>query len=254
MKRSDAEPRTCRGIFREVEHSPGREADDAGVLEATGRRLEEAGAGVVAYRRPEALIGPERALPTLAFSMCEGTAALGRLRDWERRGVCVINSSMSIANTHREKSLPLLEKVGVPMPESRLLDCGGPLPRDVDSDSLFSACWIKQAAEHKTREGDVVFATGLESVREALDGLRRRGLPRAVAQRHVDGDLVKFYGVADASAIAARDEPAPRPGSSGFTPGSGPLRGMPLTLGACATSRAVARRRWVSTSGVATPS
>jgi hypothetical protein len=86
------------------------------------------------------------------------------------------------------------------MPESRLFDCKLPLPRGKEQDRLFSACWVKQATEHKTREGDVVFATDPAAVRNALDRLSGRGLPRAVVQAHVEGDLVKFYGVAGGGA------------------------------------------------------
>jgi hypothetical protein len=95
------------------------------------------------------------------------------------------------------------------MPESRLLECAGALPRGEKEDRLFSACWIKQATEHKTREGDVVFASDPSSVRDALERLRARGQPRAVAQRHVEGDLVKFYGVSAAGDAAARGAAAP---------------------------------------------
>lgn len=228
MKRSVAEPRVCWGIFREVEHSPGREADDAGILEATGRRLEEAGAGfTLAYRAPTALTGLESPLPSLAFSMCEGLPALECLRKWESRGVCVVNSPRSVGNTHRERTLPLLEDRRIPMPESRVLDAGLPLPRGEDADRLFSACWIKQATEHKTREGDVVFATDVSSVRDALERLRSRGLTRAVVQRHVEGDLVKFYGVTDAEA-AARGDASPASWFEWFYPREHPAAGHPF--------------------------
>ncbi len=186
----------CLGVYRELEHSPGREADDAGILEATGRRLGEGGAGfAVEYRVPQALTGHDEALPSLVFSMCEGRAALERVSQWESRGVWVVNSSRSVANTHRERMIRLLDQRRVPTPESRLLDCEGPLPGEATEDGLYSACWVKQATEHKTREGDVVFATDPSAVRDALDRLRSLGLPRAVVQRHVEGDLVKFYGV-----------------------------------------------------------
>ena len=188
----------CWGIFRELEHSPGREADDAAILTAAGRRLEDAGSGwIVAYRAPGELTGRENALPTLAFAMCEGRASLERLAQWESRGVCVVNSPRAIAATHREKMLPLLEDARIPMPESRLLDCAGPLPAGRAEERIFSACWIKQATGHKTREGDVVFAHDAASMEEALERLRGRGLPRAVAQQHVEGDLLKFYGVTE---------------------------------------------------------
>ncbi len=191
----------CWGIYREVEHSPGRVADDAAILEAAGRRLED-GDVPVDYRRPSEITGRETDLPALAFAMAEGQAALEALRKWESRGVMVVNRPRAIADTHRESMIPLLEERRVPVPETRLLDCVSPIPRSGENDRLFSACWVKQATEHKTREGDVVFAADPSSVRAALDCLRDRGQPRAVVQQHVEGDLIKFYGVS-----AAEDEP-----------------------------------------------
>jgi hypothetical protein len=202
VKRAVVDAPVCRGVFREVEHSPGRKADDAGILEAAGRRLAHAGFAV-GYLEPGALTGHETALPSLAFAMCEGEKALERLRVWESRGVSVVNSPISIVNTHRERTIALLEGRGIPMPESRLLDSGRPISRDRKDDGLFAACWVKQATEHKTREGDVIFATDRASVEAALDRLRSRGLPSAVVQKHVEGDLVKFYGVSDATTPAA---------------------------------------------------
>jgi hypothetical protein len=226
-----AETAVCWGVFREVEHSPGREADDAGILRAAGRRLEEEAGLTVAYREPATLTGRESVLPGLVFSMCEGLPALEALRRWERRNVCVVNSSRSVANTHRERMTPLLESRRIPIPESRLLVCNGPLPGDREAARLFSACWIKQATEHKTREGDVVFATDPSSVREALERLRTRGLPRAVAQRHLEGDLVKFYGVGVSAETVPGDDAALPAWFEWFYPKERPVAGHPFDAG-----------------------
>jgi hypothetical protein len=205
-RRSSAASVPCWGILREIEHSPGREADDAAILEAVGRRLDEAGSEVlVEYRQPGALTGRETALPALAFSMSEGLPALDALSRWERRGVVVVNTPRAVANTHRERMIPLLEGGGVPMPESRILECSGPVPAGAEDDALFAGCWIKQATEHKTREGDVVFASDRSGVRAGLARLADRKQPRAVVQRHVEGDLVKFYGVSSEGS----DAPSP---------------------------------------------
>jgi glutathione synthase/RimK-type ligase-like ATP-grasp enzyme len=196
VKEAMAGPAACWGVFREAEHSPGRQADDAAILEAAGRRLERAAERfAVSYRAPDSLTGEENSLPALAFAMCEGRPALEALQRWEARGVCVVNSARAVINTHREKTIPLLEGLAIPMPETRLLEAGRPLPRGAEEDRLYGACWVKQATEHKTREGDVVFATDPAAVEEALERLRGMGLPRAIAQRHVEGDLLKFYGV-----------------------------------------------------------
>ena len=217
---------SCWGVFREAEHSPCREADDAAILEAAGRRLEQFGFSVE-YRSPESLDAAEEGVPPLVFAMCEGLPALEVLGRWERRGVCVINGARAVVNAHRERSLRLLAGHGVPVPESRLLDGGEPVPRGAAESRLYSACWVKQAAEHKTREGDVRFATDADSVQDALDHLRARGLTRAVVQRHVEGDMVKFYGVAG-------EEASGRNGALGaswfrwFHPKEHPVAGHPF--------------------------
>ncbi len=185
------------GIFRETEHSPGRESDDAEILLATGRKLESEGIEV-SYRAPSDMTGSEEDLPLLAFAMCEGLPTLERLRQWEERGVCVINSARAVANAHRERALPLLERQRIPFPESLLWDPREPLPSGSKPRRLFESCWVKQASEHKTREGDVLFAADPAHVAAALRRLADRGSRRAVIQRHVDGDTLKFYGVGPA--------------------------------------------------------
>jgi len=232
---------TCWAVFREVEHSPGRETDDAAILRAVGARLEEADSGwKVEYRSPAAITGREGVLPVMAFSMCEGSTALGSLGRWEGRGVRVVNSARSVVNTHRECALPLLDAARVPVPESRVLDSADPsIPEDP---ALYSSCWVKQATEHKTREGDVVFATDARAVAEALQMLRARKLPRVVVQRHLDGDLVKFYGVGSGAGIGTSSEGGESAGPSWFRwfhPREHPPKGHAFDAGAL---RDIARR------------
>ena len=238
MTRRAPDGAACWGIYREPEHSPFREADDAAILEATGARLEQFGFSVT-YRRPGDLDPDAGDLPPLVFAMCEGSAALDVLSRWERRGVCVINAARAVASTHRERSQRLFEDAGVPVPETRLLDAAVPVPRGAADSQLYAACWVKQAAEHKTREGDVRFASDADSVEDALGRLRARGLARAVVQRHVSGDLVKFYGVA-----APHGNGKPRGVSAPgwfqwFYPKEHPSEGHPFDAGAL---RAIACR------------
>ena len=50
---------TCWGLFREREHSPGRESDDAEILRLTGKHLETYGLHVE-LRAPEELVATGR--------------------------------------------------------------------------------------------------------------------------------------------------------------------------------------------------
>jgi hypothetical protein len=82
------------------------------------------------------------------------------------------------------------EEAGVPFIKSRLVatlgDLRGELPLPL---------WVKRADVHNTQEGDVILAETEGAVVDALGSLGARGIPRAVLQPHVTGDLIKFYGV-----------------------------------------------------------
>lgn len=177
----------CWGIFRERTHSPGRESDDAEILRLTGKHLEANGFQVV-LKRPEE-IEPFDAPPPCAFLMCERADILRQLRAWEASGVPQVNSPLAVLNTYRERMIAQLEEANVPFVESRIVptaEANGPYPVPV---------WVKRADVHNTQSGDVVFAPTEDAVDAALRGLAQRGIPGAVIQPHLEGDLVKFYGV-----------------------------------------------------------
>lgn len=177
----------CWGVFREREHSPGRESDDAEILRLTGKHLEALGFQVELKAAEE--LGAVDTRPHCVFLMCERLDALRRLLAWERSGVRHVNAPLAVLNTYREQMIAQFHEANVPFIESRLVptrgsDGGGALP-----------VWVKRADVHNTQDGDVVFAETREALASALDGLAARGIERAVLQPHVDGDLVKFYGV-----------------------------------------------------------
>jgi len=60
--------------------------------------------------------------------------------------------------------------------------------------------WVKRYDFHATESRDVMYAASEEGWQEALRGFAKRGIPFVVAQEHVPGDLVKFYGVRNAKA------------------------------------------------------
>ena len=180
--------RSCWGIFRERAHSPGRESDDAEILRLTGKHLEAQGFQV-SFRTPDELHGADDDRPAYMFLMCEGPDALSRLRAWEGEGVLQVNRPLAVLNTYRERMIVQLQEANVPFIGSRIVSTSGG-----DGHERLPV-WVKRADVHNTQEGDVTFAPTPTAVTDALHGLAERGIPRAVIQPHVEGDLVKFYGI-----------------------------------------------------------
>ncbi len=178
----------CWGVFRERTHSPGREVDDGEILRLTGKHLEERGFDVV-LRSPDELLAPGEEPPEFVFLMCEGAQVLRQLRAWETAGVRQVNSPVAVLNTYRERMIAQFGEAGVAFIPSTLVSTAvPPLPTSLP-------VWVKRADVHNTQEGDVVFAATEEAFHAALEGLARRGIARAVIQEHLEGDLIKFYGI-----------------------------------------------------------
>jgi hypothetical protein len=178
----------CWGIFREQTHSPGRESDDAEILRLTAKHLEAAGFQA-SLKTPDELMSLTEPPPRSVFLMCEGAAVLRRLEQWERSGTRHVNTPLAVLNTYREQMVRRFQEASVPFISSRVVST---------ADATASAAppvWVKRADVHNTQDGDVVFAVTADAVAAALAGLDERGIRRAIIQPHLDGDLIKFYGI-----------------------------------------------------------
>ena len=176
------------GIFRERTHSPGRESDDAEILRLTGKQLEARGYQIV-LKGTDELGGPDEVAPDFVFLMCETLEPLRRLAAWEAQGVPHVNSIGAVLNTYRDRMIAQFEEAVIPFVPSRRVDTSTPAP------SVPLPVWVKRADVHNTQDGDVVQASSPAAVASALAAMVQRGIERAVLQPHVEGDLVKFYGV-----------------------------------------------------------
>jgi hypothetical protein len=66
-----------------------------------------------------------------------------------------------------------------------------------ESGALEGRLWLKRGDVHAIQEGDVVSVASPEALTEALGHFRANGIRQVLVQEHVDGDVVKFYGVGD---------------------------------------------------------
>lgn len=193
-------PAYCWGIFREREHSPGRETDDTEILRLTAKHLEAAGFQV-RLKTPEEVMASIDPPPSAVFLMCERLGILELLCGWEALGIRQVNRPAAVLNTYRERMITQFQQAMVPFISSQVVATGGPQP----THSL--PVWVKRADVHNTQDGDVVFAPTPSACGDALAALAARGIERAVVQPHQEGDLIKFYGVG-VSAERRRPRPA----------------------------------------------
>ena len=182
--------KTCWGIYRESAHSPGRIDDDGAIMKSVGEALAERGFNVE-------LVAADAAFETPCaniFAMCERGAVLDRLKDAEKAGSIVVNSPDAIRNTYRHRMVELFAQHHVPAPASQIVATDAKKPEPT------AGVWIKRYDFHATQPDDVIYTASKDGWREALYRFAKRGIPFIVAQEHMAGDLVKFYGVRNCAA------------------------------------------------------
>lgn len=182
--------RSCWGIYRESAHSPGRIEDDRAILDSVGAALATRGFDVK-------LIAPDAGFDARfanIFVMCERGPILDRLQNAEKTGSIIVNSPDAIRNTYRHRMVGLFARHRVSAPVSQIV------ASDASKARAAIGVWVKRYDFHATEAHDVMYAASEEGWREALSGFAKRGIPFVVAQEHVPGDLVKFYGVRNAIA------------------------------------------------------
>lgn len=185
------------GIFRERQHSPGREFDDTEILRLVAKHVEAAGYQVHLTTPEDPGGGVDDPIPSLVFLMCERMAALERLEPLERSGIPHVNSLRGVLNTYRDRMIPLLAASRIPIPKSRIIssDPSGLGDLSLSLEGAVFPIWIKRADVHNTQSGDVELIPSPEQFQIALAALHDRGISRVVAQQHIPGDLIKFYGI-----------------------------------------------------------
>ena len=132
------------------------------------------------------------------FTMLRGEKALEQLQRLELKGIPVLNPTAGIRNAERKNITRLMMEHGIPMPqtwrvdETQMPDCSFP-------------CWLKRADGWAQKRKDVAFAESREQLLAAAIEMRRGnpGCSMTVSE-HLQGDLVKFYGVEGTSFFSWR--------------------------------------------------
>ena len=178
------------GVSRGNEFSPNHVGNDAAIFNKVVETLSGLGCDVQVYTEKE-FIGEPAIVADVIFNMARDRRSISRLKELEDAGCLVINSAYGIDNCVRQPMTELLIQNHVPHPYSQIVEVDDCL------DGMDYPCWIKRGDSHAMVKEDVCYVTSSEEACDVLVDFKERGIPTAVVNEHLFGDLIKFYGVKD---------------------------------------------------------
>ncbi len=183
---------TIAGIMRAGAYSPNHIGNDAAIFNAAADHLRKRGCIVNIYSE-EQFIANEVTEPVIV-NMCREMKSIHKLQELEQKGALVINSGFGIENCTRERMTRILVGSNIPYPESLIVNTDEGVTAALKK-AGFTQCWIKRGDFHAMHKEDVSYVRHPEEAQEVLQEYFLRGIKRAVINRHLVGDLIKFYGV-----------------------------------------------------------
>ena len=180
------------GIMRAGAYSPNHIGNDAAIFNAAADELRKRGCIVDIFSEERFIESDIDA--DVVLNMCREQASIAKLQSLEDKGLIVINSGYGIENCTREKMTRLLMGHGIPYPDSLIVNTNESVGREL-VEAGFSSCWIKRGDFHAMHKEDVSYCRHIEEAQDMLQEYCLRGIRRAVINRHLEGDLVKFYGI-----------------------------------------------------------
>ena len=179
-------------IMRAGAYSPNHIGNDAAILNAVTEQLRKRGCEVNIYSEEQFINGSVK--EDVIVNMCHERRSIDLLQKLEEEGRLVINSGHGIENCTRERMTRILMGHNIPYPDSLMVDTDEVVKGKLVK-AGFSRCWIKRGDFHAMHKEDVSYVRHPEEAQEVLQEYFLRGIKRAVINKHLVGDLIKFYGV-----------------------------------------------------------
>ena len=183
---------TIAGIMRAGAYSPNHIGNDAAIFNATADQLRKRGCTVNIYSEEQFNSGKVK--ERVILNMCREQESIKRLQDMEDDGCIVVNSGYGIENCTRERMTRILMGHNIPYPDSVIVNTDEAVVSQLRKAGINN-CWIKRGDFHAMHKEDVSYVRHAEEAQEVLQEYFYRGIKRAVINRHLVGDLIKFYGI-----------------------------------------------------------
>jgi hypothetical protein len=182
------------GIYRNHRFSPNHIGNDRAVFDLVAGHLREMGHCVNEYSEEEALKGQAMKGITelFVFTMAREPHVVRMLQALENDGARVINSGYGIENCYRSNMTRLFNEAGIPVPSNITVETRKP---DAAYFHNLIPGWVKRGDFHAINKEDVTFVRNADEGCAILAEYALRGIETAVLNKHIVGDLVKFYGI-----------------------------------------------------------
>ena len=184
------------GIYREEIFSPGKVEADKEIMDKALMELGKLGLDFKAIH-PESLSQNFEA--DIVLNMAQSEEVLSQLQLWENNGMKIINSVRSIRNCYRKKMISILKENQLTIPKSWVynLEMIEREMFEIYSLGWIGSYWLKRGDFHAIDSKDVIKVNSFEEMEKGIAYFREKGIDEIVIQEHVDGDVIKFYGVGE---------------------------------------------------------
>lgn len=163
-------------VYRAERFSPNSVKNDRAIIDAVGDLLKKKGFNVAGVSEYELSAND---VSDIYLTMARSDEALTVLNKKEAEGGIVINPTNGIRSCRRSTIDKLMRDNGLP---------AAPLTGEY-------GYWLKRGDEAAQSPKDVVFTANDSERDNAMQSFKERGITDVVVTAHVNGDVVKFYGV-----------------------------------------------------------
>lgn len=182
------------GISRGEKYSPNHTNNDGIIFKLVADELRSLGAKVELI--DEKKFQDSQINTQIVFSMVRSPKSVEKLIEIEEKGALVINSGFSIKNCYRANLTKILTYNSIPYPKSLVVNTSEVIWEELDYFNNYPI-WVKRGDVHAIHKEDVVLVYCREEVNNVLSEFKKRGIKDAVLMEHIEGDIIKFYGVRD---------------------------------------------------------
>lgn len=173
-------------------YSPNHIGNDAAIFNAVVDQLQRRGCEVEVMNENQ--FQTSEINQGVIINMCREPESVKKLQRLEDEGKLVVNSGFGIENCTREMLTRIMLGHSIPHPKSLIVNTNEKIVDDL-KELGFTGCWVKRGDYHSMHKEDVTYCRHPEEAQDILHEFFYRGINRAVISRHLQGDLVKFYGV-----------------------------------------------------------